>query len=199
MPNQSLALTVLITAQGIQPPVRGRAGCRQLLIDSRSRQPGGAEFGGGEPQRPVFAFHNGTNIHVQATPGRLAAKGEGSSVAKSERAVLQPHPEAAVARARQAGHHAACKIGDAGKVKQFEFDPIKTNQPRRGSEPEITVPRLCDGGDTVCRQTILPAPRPAIVLLKVSGRIQGKRMGQQEQKKQSDAKVASPRTPQACS
>src|ERR1022692_2869592 len=65
-------------------------------------------------------------------------------------------------------------------------------------EVPLTVSRLRDGGDAVGRKTILPVPRLAIVLFEVVGRIQSKRMRQQEQTKQPDANAPNKRPVSAC-
>ena len=96
--------------------------------------------------------------HHPAGAGGVAGKiGDHAVFYHRQPGGFRSDPEIRPAVLKQINNPVAGEAGSVHYVKQREMNPVKTNQPVKRSEPEITVMRLDQGNDFVVRRAFAGA------------------------------------------
>ena len=120
---------------------------------------------GANPHRTVVASHKGADAHLGIHPGISVHQAELSAVENAERAVLNPKPKTTILRGGQTGNNPGTILRLVWKAEGFKVDSIESNQPLLGAQPEKAILGLRDGADGIDRQSGLPSPGAAVVLI----------------------------------
>src|ERR1700691_2048400 len=95
-------------------------------------------------------------------------------VIESKGTAINAKPQSSIPGAGQLGNWPAAELRPIRHADRFKINAVKPDQSLLGSEPDIAVLGLRQGAHCVDRQTDLPRPGPAVVLIDTPARIEGK-------------------------